>query len=291
MSESEGSNLFDFSNTSLGISGSIINALNGYPLSGLHIAGFIVIPRVRSQDRHAKNDLKHEFLIGEDISDFNGRFTLLLKTKNVIPFLPLSTQDEKLSLILRVNDNYNKPSTILEYALDAQSNFKRITLNALLPKVPISRTLWKDLATRIRRARLIQIHELVRQLSDVTPKQLLFGDLNTQTRQSIITELEKAFLDPSGILTKISEISGFHTLRDPGNLNQYLTSLRSKIQNREVREAVNQMKAKLEAFYDLFDVDWPLGLEELEAGKVGRAMQKYEQLYTVHSLLKGSHDK
>lgn len=233
MSESEDSNLFNISNRSLEISGNIVNASNGYPLIGLPITGLIVIGKVRSPSNSAKIDLKREFLIGEDISDFNGRFNLLLKTKNVIPFLPFLTQDEKLSFILRLNDNNNKPSTIQEYPLDLQTNFVQLTLNVSLPKSQISHSMWKDLVSRMRRARLIQIHQLARQLGSMMPKQSLFGDLNIQLRQSIITELEKAFLDPDGILTKISEIPGSPMARSPkqpGSVPDW-----SRIWSRELR--------------------------------------------------------
>ena len=213
----------------LSVSGKIVNPSNGYPLSSMIISVLAIIEKTdsRSSSRQRKKQILSSV---KDISDSYGRYSLLFKPDNL--FLQMSKQDKKISYLLRIsNDTTKRPVT--EYPIDLQSNNEDVTLNVPIESSSISRRIWKDVATGMREDRLIKINELVRELNGVTPKQMLFGHLSIETRQSIITEVDKFFLDPNGLLNKISEMPGFHKLRDYKDLKQY--SDKSDSQDAETR--------------------------------------------------------
>jgi hypothetical protein len=284
---SERTNLFDSSVNNFRINGVLINSSNGYPLSAMNILLSICIEKMDSQGGSTERIKK--MLLAEDISDLHGHFSFFIKPSTVVQFSAKFNQGKNIFYILRISSDERK--LVGEYPLEFRPVIERLVLNIPIANSSVSRRTWKDVATRMRQGRLIKVNELVRELSGVTPKQMLFTHLSLETRQSIIAELDKYFLDTNGILDNISRIPGFHKLRDHDTLLQYLASLGSKVQKRDVRNAVVRLEAKLDSFHDLFDVDWPVNLDALQSGKIGEAIQNYENIYRFQNALEGETNK
>ena len=280
-------------NVPIQISGVLINSSNGYPLARLHVK-VLIANKIHSGNQNINSNNHREILIGESVSDHKGHFeinSISAIVSSKFQNLLILNKNEEIFVILRVYNAINQSKPISEHMLDLNSCFSPITLTIPLSRSPISRTVWHEVGRKMRLSRLIQINSLARQLCGVPIEQSLFSDLNLETRQSLLTELEEAFLDPKHILSNISKIPSFYILHDSNNLQQYYLSLQSVSKKKkntksyvgdfQVQEAYSHMCSKLNTFSDLFDVDWAIDVIKLQEGKIGKAIMEYEDLYTT----------
>ena len=259
------------------INGILINAANGYPLSGLRVKAYFVEPDALNESEHYRGDRLPECLLGEGISDSSGRFDIVFRNSETVrQRLFLLTGYEGTYFFLTVESSAGKP-----YVSDFLSIASRfpVTLSIALPAQRVAPATWRTLGERMEGARLAHLHDLARELVLTAPPQSLFSDWDLETRQSVLTELEQAFLDPQGILRDIAMPPGFYALRVPGALEQYQKRLQPQLKDPRVSMALTEMRGKIGSFSDLFAVDWLVDPREFQKGNPGAALRAFQSLY------------
>src|SRR5215510_2477655 len=166
----------------LSITGFIINTNNGYPLAGLHVLAYFDELASEDDREDYESQSRQEHLLGGGTSDSSGRFEIAYRdTRSVRQKLCLLTQCEGSSFVLRV-ENADGKTYYVSKPLSGSSGSVSVTLSVPLPVHPVSLETWQNLGERLEQTRLIQIHDLVRQLGLVSPAQSLFDGWDLETR-------------------------------------------------------------------------------------------------------------
>lgn len=246
------------------IAGVVVNAATGYPLAGVAVLAYAADP-------------DSDELLGRAVTDAEGRFR--------IPFQESVPVIERLTLLaLHQSDFELKVEGLRGSTRRASRRFSGATrfpivLEEKLPARQLSAQTWKTIGTRMEEARIGHLHELARQL--VLPaSQSAFADLDLETRQSALLELERGFLDPQGVLRAYGPPPTFYAMRR-GGLEAYQKAVKPASRPAAVRNAFAELAAKSSAFSDLMAVDWAVDTVSIKEAKVGPGTTKFQDSYTV----------
>jgi hypothetical protein len=260
------------------INGILINAANGHSLSGLRVKAYFVEPDALKESEHYNGNRQPECLLGEGVSNSSGRFDIVFRNSETVrQRLFLLKGYEGSHVVLKVESSAGKKYHVSDLYSIA-SRFP-ITLSIALQAQRIAPSTWRTLGERIEKARLAHLHDLARELAFTPSPHSLFGDWDVETKQSVLTELEQAFLDPQGVLRDIATPPGFYALRVPEALEQYQERLQPQLEDPRVSNALAEMRGKVASFSDLFVVDWLIDPREFQKGNPGAAVRAFQNLY------------
>jgi hypothetical protein len=266
----------------LAVTGQAVHAANGYPLAGLRVGAWFVPPPTKHGGHDGGSGNRHDTLLGEGIADSSGRFAI--RFRDAWPArakLCRLREDPEASFVLKIEGLRGTP-LFVSNPLTVASVFP-VTLRVPLAAKPILAAAWKGLGARLEKARVAQLHELVRQLVAVPAAQSLFGDWDLETRHSVAARLEHAFLDPDGVLQKFGPLPTLRELHAPEALEQYQKRIARRLRNPRVQQTFITMSGKVASFSDLLEVDWVMDVEELKKGKPGKAVNKFQNAYELPS--------
>ena len=263
---------------SLSISGFLFNAANGYPLAGLKVEAYFPELSIHESVNVLKGKRQQERLLGEGISGSNGRFNIILRVnRQVRQEICFLKHYEDTSFNLRVLSRTGLPYFVSE-PLSVATLFP-VTFFVSLPEKPVSETIWKEFGTRLEEARIVQLHEIVRFLVYVSLSQALFIDWDLEKRHAVLTELEKAFLDPHKILQIYSAIPTLYSLRKPQAFEMYRAQIQPHLKSPSVQKAFWELSRKVQSFCSLGEIDWIIDPSAFKQGKPGEAVSKFQNLY------------
>lgn len=140
---------------------------------------------------------------------------------------------------------------------------------------------WREVGARMRAARLGRLHQLVRQLTFAPDGASLFGDWDAATRHGLVAGLERAFLDPRGVLSAFAPPPGLPALRDAEAARRYRRTVEPHLDDPAVRAAYAEFEGKRSSFDDISSVDWEIDVNAMEAGEVGASLGKFQPFYEV----------
>jgi hypothetical protein len=151
-----------------------------------------------------------------------------------------------------------------------------VTLHVTLKYAQTPPEVWAEIARRLMQYRETQLSTVAYAL--IAPgEEGMFSDFDLEMRHSALFDLEQAFLDPDGIVGKFAPVQSFYRLHN-GGLEKLESSLAQATDERAAA-AFDQLKAKVDAYRDLLEVDWVIDLEEIAKGNVGGGVTKFSDVY------------
>jgi hypothetical protein len=260
------SNLGDAAVRRLAISGMLLNKDNGYPLAGLTVRAF----SVGTLEEGGTVEPELDSPLVESVSETSGRFSLRFDgLESSVKGFVLICEDAGGSVIF----------TSAPYSLSKPA--ENLILQIPIEEPCVDLALWPVLAERMKQTRVVQLHELVRQLCAVGSGNTVFSDLGAGVRLAIVTELESAFLDPDGVLRSYAAAPSFVKLNSAALLNQYAEQFEPYLDGPGVKNALDELTGKLDAFSSLLEVDWVMDVDALKEGDTNLAVNKFSAMYTV----------
>src|SRR5262245_45631423 len=241
--------------------GTVVNAATAYPLTAVDI-------RARGTGKCSTD------VVGEDRTDRDGAFRIRC-------FDDVCTL-ERLTLLA-----LDQCKCVFELQWgEGHSAIARCPVSGSTPcpiiiPIPLTYTAvalerWADIGRRLVEQRIARVNALAHALIAPTGASM-FGDMDLETRHSVLIELEQAFLDPDGVLRKQTALPTFYQLRGGG-----LAELESKFAratDERVGPAFEELQAKVESYRDLLEVDWVLDPGEIARGNVGIGLTKFADAY------------
>ncbi len=148
---------------------------------------------------------------------------------------------------------------------------------------PVAAGTWALLGRHLLQTRIGHLNGVVRLLSEggaIGASTRASADIPMLTRQSMLDQLEQAFLDPTGILRKAAgRVPSLQQLHDPDHALAYARELQKHDENEHVAPAFSAMLDKARSFGSLAEVDWLIDPSLLEQGNVGGALDGFSKNY------------
>ncbi len=138
---------------------------------------------------------------------------------------------------------------------------------------------WRACANYLRQHNRMQLHQLVTTLSGPAPA----SSWSTASVAHMLQSLELAFLDPEQRLQQYAGPPTFQRLNSSAALSLYQEQLTPYLDQPAVKQALDQLRARLTVFNNLQEVDWIISLEALEQGNVSLAVNQFAGLYDTVS--------
>ncbi len=245
--------------TAFPISGRVLNATTGYPLAGVQVEALSVGEQ-----------------LGTATTDVDGRFRIGFRDAEPVRGLARLLALGESNALLRVLGSQRRILLVSE-PLSSSATFP-VTLEVELPTKRVRSSVWQRIGARLEATRTARLHDIARELA-LPPAESIFGDLDLEVRHAALRELERAFLDPHGILSAHAAPPTLYSMRTRGSLQPYVATLRSQSRSSRVRAALTELGAKAQAFNDLFAVDWMTDPAEIKQGKIGNGVGKFQDAY------------
>ncbi|MGW5723580.1 Tc toxin subunit A-related protein [Amycolatopsis sp. NPDC003865] len=235
--------------------GVVVDRGRGEPVAGVRL----------TVQLRLENSCTHDVAAG--LSDAGGRFSLL-------------PAEEVADWVVRVvTCGEGEPVTVLGALGDREPQDLGTTrlgeFLALTIDVPAADVDWAALA-RDGEGRVDELLALVRDPA-VVPDQAV--------RVRAVTELEAAFLDPSGTLSQFGPLPPWHTLAH--DFAAYEAGLGDRADAEPVRQALRELRTRLDSFADLSQVDWPIDFGALGQTGLADVLNRYADRFTTGHLLDG----
>jgi Tc toxin complex TcA C-terminal TcB-binding domain len=255
------------------LSGRVTQARTGTALPGLRVLAL------------ANADSDPATPLGSSTSNTGGRFHIQFDGKPevrerllALRYLPESR------LFLRVESGKGDALfTSDPIALDRPA--VEVTLAVPIPETPVPAKTWATLGDHLVRHRIGHLNGVVRLLSgDGASGQQSTGlsKIPLLTRQTMLHQIEQAFLDPTGILqTTAGEVPTLQELHDPELAQAYAHRLQAHHQNPEIESAFLEMLGKAASFASLAEVDWTIDPQAFNGGDIGAAINKFSDQYKI----------
>ncbi|MGW4063147.1 Tc toxin subunit A-related protein [Amycolatopsis sp. NPDC004747] len=223
---------------------------------GEPVAGVLLAVHVRL------DDCTHDVATG--VSDADGRFSLL-RADNAADWL-----------VRVVTCGDGEPVTITGAFGDRAPQDLGTTLLGdflhLTVEVPAAQVDWA-VFNRSGEGRIDELLALVRDPAEV-PDQAV--------RVQAVAELEAAFLDPSGVLSRFGPLPPWATLAH--DFDAYAAALGDQA---EAEQPLRELRTRLDSFADLSQVDWPIDFGALGRTGLSGILNKYADRFTTGGLLDG----
>jgi hypothetical protein len=275
-------------NSPVKIIGTLRNAAIGYPLGGLSVQVFLLgttpAPTpVRPSKRRERQKLKaalapgeaaqSQVLLGSANSTAEGLYQVTwIASPAVSQQLCLLANCPESQFLLKVSDGNSAKPLLVTQPMSLENN--ALVLNLAVPIAPLALTKrnWSDLGRRLQTAPIkkgrrqrpsqlqaassMRLNDLVRELLLSPASKMLFKDWSLPLRQNAIGQLETAFLDPRGVLSKVTPVPSWQQLRAPNGLDSYKATLGSSLHRTASQQAFVELSAKVTQFSGVSAVDW-----------------------------------
>ena len=256
------------------LEGTVVNSENGYPVPNLQVRAV-----ARGSDREAAAR-SVDGLLGDATTDSDGRFRIDFDTSPAAGRLldMWTTGVGGVSLVLTVGPVDGEPFYTSD-AISPNRDPASRRLEVALPAQVVEDSTWRALGTKLEGARVAQVHLVARGLMD--PESALFADWDWPTRHAVLSQLEREFLDPQGVLRPFGPVPGFRQMEDRAHVDEYISLVEPHLEAPGVREALAGLLGKVHTFADLQGVDWPLDIGAIVDGRVGQGLTTFEGNYTI----------
>ncbi len=271
--------IVDFETDPFPVWGVIVESDSNLPLPNCKVRMRYLEPMTQPNgiDSHAHN--KHAFL-GEALTDNHGRFSIAyVKNEAVRQRLFLLRSMHSASYELTVTSETGQ--TLYNSDPLNRSSSLPLSIKIRLSYKAPGRARWAMVGEQLEEARIAQLHQVVNSLILPSNSGNLFPNLSTEQRYSMVADLEKAFLDPTGVLNTIVPLPRWQTLKNPSGLLDYKRKLTEATEDTSVSVAFAEMSVKLQKFYGLQDVDWVIDIEMLKKAEPGKAIANVQPDYKV----------
>jgi hypothetical protein len=137
------------------------------------------------------------------------------------------------------------------------------------------------MAERLESNRMLRLNDVVRQLVEVPVARSLFGDWKVEERHAAVALLERALIDPEGLLARHGAPPTFRSLRHSGEVDfieriaRHLEGDSDADSRTRLESACAEAIGKLSSFESLLDVDWLIDTQALRQGDVPGALAKF----------------
>jgi hypothetical protein len=264
------------------IAGSLLNQSNGYPIAGTYVRAYFVDQFAGAGNDGGSGQRIAETPFGEGRSDADGRFEIdFHATALALQQLSVVRQFAPATFVLKVEEPAGSPY-LVSPALSGIHGGVSVTLAIPLLLQGVAPDAWAELGRRVRLSQLARLGDVARELVRSLPEDSIFGDWDLAWRHSVLAELERAFLDPTGLLAQLSPLPALSELRNAGGLDRYAEALTQYLDEPQVKDAFARTRAKVEAFADLMDVDWIMQPAWFESGAPGAALDEFHPLFDMH---------
>ena len=260
--------------------GVLVNASTGAAVGGLRVRAFYDSPAERTSTEGRSSP---EAKIGEGVSDSSGRFVIAFDGNQIAreKLAALLCLEQRALVLSVLGADGNALLTAPPAAVHAGGY--ETTLRVPVSNKPVSAEEWSVLGKRLQTARVARLDVLVEQLAQ--PDSPLFGDIAIETRQTMIAALERAFLDPTGVLQGTGvPLPSLHSLQDPAAASAYADALGGRFEEADVRQAFDDLVGKAASFAALDEVDWLFAPEQIARGQLGSAVNAFIEGYRAGSV-------
>jgi hypothetical protein len=261
------------SDSSFTVIGALLNTATGYPIQGLTVNVYFLEPQVKGNTR------QEETLLGTAQSTIDGTYRIVwIDSPVVSQKLCLLTSCPRSQFILKVSEGPSKPKQqaqpskqllLISSPTSATSKTMVVNLSISIPEQILTNRDWTVIGKRMQTAGLTRLSDLTRQLVILPPSQSLFREWSPIQRQNAVAQLEKAFLDPQGTLSKISPLPSWQQLSAPNGLENYRKSLGDTANQTNVQEAFAELRQKVSQFSSISAVDWIVDPAKFTDGPAG----------------------
>ncbi|HLX58261.1 MAG TPA: hypothetical protein VKR83_14675 [Ktedonobacteraceae bacterium] len=236
----------------LNISGILLNASSGYPLQDLTVQVYFLEP-----SPSADTSQQNETLLGSGNSSLGGLYQIVwVASPLVAQRLCLLTSCSNAQFLLKVSAGPTTAPFLVTSPMSASGKSMVVNLSAPIPQETLTQSNWTDIGQRMQTAHIKLLSGLIAQLVLMPSSQSIFKDWPLTLRQSAVTQLETAFLDPQGVLGRIRPIPPWQQLKTPEGLSAYQKSLSDSLKEPEVQQAFDELSEKVGQFAGIFAVDW-----------------------------------
>jgi hypothetical protein len=290
----------------LNLRGTLLNAMTGYPLGGLTVQVYRLVPadtaaasspakgrtKAKPQPHQAATQAEPvRTLLGSASSTWDGNYLVKwIASPSVSQDLCLLANCREAHFIITVSDGTNQKPLFTGPPTSVSTTSIEMNLPITIPKQVLTKHNWADVGQRLqggapaKRAgqpgavTIVRLSDLVQELLLSPSSKMLFKDWSLTLRQNALIELETAFLDPHGILSKIAPLPSWQQLRAPTGLDSYQKALGSGVNRTPAAQAFDEMRKKVGQFADLSAVDWVIEPTQFAKG-IGSAVTSHQGDY------------
>lgn len=249
-------------NSSL-IGGQVLDERSGYPLGGMTVTVEIAV--LRGQRK----------VIGRATTDAGGRFVVRLEP-DAMESLPLIGQRDT-TLTLSITDATG--SVWLETPdITDRAGSESLAVVVPLPDVQPTSEDWNDFAGRLTERLHTRLHEAIRHLVLSPDLGSVVGDWPRSLRHSMASALERALLDPTGVLSRVKRPPTFFEFNAKRQWTNYRRDM-GALDDPAIVVALDRAEALYKSYPGIYRVDWEVDLEAMAVGDVAAAVTKFEDAY------------
>ncbi len=252
------------------LSGRVMQARTGTSLSGVRVLAI------------ANRDSDYAKPLGTAVSDADGRFRIQFDdSPETIERLLALRHLPNSRLSLRVETTEGRALfTSQPIALDRTD--VEVALAVPVSGEAVGKNIWAALGEHLQHARIGHLNGVVRLLSGDGGQ---IADIPMLTRQAMLDQMERAFLDPTGILRRTTgEVPSLRELNNPEYAEAYAHRLQTRRQSSELASAFTEMQSKAASFASLAEVDWAIEPQAFRDGDIGLAINKFIDRYKAGDL-------
>jgi len=242
--------------------GRVHDATTGAPLGGLTVTAYVCVVS-GDDDRRSRRETR----VGEGRTGPGGGFGFTMQgaagTRGDVALLG-RVDDAHLELV--VEDA--RGAELLRsdpLALDEADVELLVPLELATPTAGD----WAELAERAEEARRVGVHEIA---GDLTTGGGAVADWPAARRLGALAALERAFVDPDGVLGERADVPTFHEFHATTRGHDFLGALVEVAGDEPVEVASLEALGRATAFRTLREVDWPMDTIALRSAQVGQAM-------------------
>jgi hypothetical protein len=250
--------------------GTIIDDIHGAPVPGVELTARVEVTRPPARGRPGR---KEAITVGSARTGPDGTFAI-----GQAPGLPdwvvtlADCRPDQLPLTLDWRFGGKSGSFgVVQRRPTGEPQAPQLELRLHLD-ISKARPDWKTLATNARATGAVRLNELVIAIRQQTPV------VGAGIAMRAVTDLETAFLDPTGTLSSLGPLPAWADLAQDGAV-AYEHSLGRAAQGAQVQAAVGELHSRLASFDSLTQVDWPLDLQKIGRGAIAAGVNASADLF------------
>ena len=239
--------------------GTILDDVHGAPIPGVVLTAHTEVSRPPARGRPGR---KETITVGSGRTGPDGTF-VLGQTPDLPDWIATLADCRPDQLPMIVDWRFERKSGtfgVIERRQPGEPVARVVELRLHLD-IPKTRPDWKTLAGRARATGAVRLNELVLAIREQVPV------VGAGTALRAVTDLEAAFLDPSGTLSKLGPLPAWADLAQDGAA-AYEQSLGRAAQGAQVQAAIGELRSRLASFDSLTQVDWPMDMQKIGRGSL-----------------------
>ncbi|GAA1712337.1 hypothetical protein GCM10009745_70640 [Kribbella yunnanensis] len=243
------------------VGGRLLHHQTGYPIEGLTVAA-----EIRSRTGEPR-------IVATTISGTGGAFHLI-GDQDALPRdaeLVLEVRDGAGAIWLRTGD------------IAAVRGSEVLALAVPVPAARPSAQEWRDFAARLAERRHSRLHEAIGHLVLVAAKESVVGDWPIAMRHVMASQLERALIDPTGVLTRRAAPPTFVGVHARDEWAAYRRLVESP-PDPAVSTALDRAEGLFASYPAAYRADWETQLDLLGTGDLGSSVSMFEHLYLSDSV-------